>query len=375
MNRQCRLILLVAFYLVSVNANAKQTGHLLELLNINKQIAVVKKHLTQDKYQLDLIEKKLQHTELAINTLSKQVHETDTILQTKQKYLQQLQTRKRHLNDLLDDQRQALAEQVNMTYRMGRTETLRILVTQDDPRQFNRILNYYYYLNKNRKRTIKKLNATLATIKENSNNLQQTTRELTALQAKRSKQQQRLLGEQVKQQRLAKSLNQTIQTLDSQLVELEKNKGALGSLVKSLASGKGPRLKPFASMKRKLAWPTQGTITKKFASPYANSKLRWNGVLIKTDTGRKVNAIYVGKVIFSNWMRGFGLLIIIDHGDGYMSLYAHNQNIYKNVGDSVNTGETIATAGHSGGYHESGLYFEIRHNGNPVNPSLWINAG
>ena len=127
----------------------------------------------------------------------------------------------------------------------------------------------------------------------------------------------------------------------------------------------------FAKAKGPLPWPTRGTLIKRFGSKIANSDLAWNGSLIRAPNGQKIRAIFPGKVVFSDWLRGFGLLIIIDHGGGYMTLYGRNQALYKQVDDQVLPNEAIAEVGHSGGYQESSLYFEVRHDSHPENPEKW----
>jgi septal ring factor EnvC (AmiA/AmiB activator) len=132
---------------------------------------------------------------------------------------------------------------------------------------------------------------------------------------------------------------------------------------------------PFSRLKGKLPWPVQGKLAARYGANRKAESLTWRGVVIDAEEGREVKAIYNGRVVFADWMRGFGLLLIVDHGNGYMSLYGHNQSLYKNVGDVVRKGEAVATVGNSGGRETPGLYFEIRHNGVPDNPVLWCRAG
>jgi septal ring factor EnvC (AmiA/AmiB activator) len=128
---------------------------------------------------------------------------------------------------------------------------------------------------------------------------------------------------------------------------------------------------PFASLQGKLKWPAQGRMVHHFGAYREQGALRWNGVLIAAPPGSPVRAVHHGRVVFADWMRGFGNLIIVDHGGGYMSLYGHNESLLKGPGDWVRGGETLATSGNSGGQSQAGLYFEIRHKGTPVNPARW----
>jgi len=131
---------------------------------------------------------------------------------------------------------------------------------------------------------------------------------------------------------------------------------------------------PIKQLKGKLPWPTQGEIVRNFGSRDTSSGSRWKGVLIRAKEGNEVHAIHYGHVVFADWLRGFGLLLIIDHGNGYMSLYGHNQSIYKQTGDWVASNEVVSSVGNSGGRDNTGLYFEIRRNGKPQNPKSWILA-
>ena len=129
--------------------------------------------------------------------------------------------------------------------------------------------------------------------------------------------------------------------------------------------------KAFAGLRGKLKWPSRGRLANRYGSRRKEGKLKWQGVMIKAPEGTEVTAISHGRIAFSDWLRGFGLLTIIDHGDGYMSLYGGNQSLYKEVGDWVEAGDVIASVGNSGGHRETALYFEIRHNGKPTNPLKW----
>lgn len=163
--------------------------------------------------------------------------------------------------------------------------------------------------------------------------------------------------------------NLALSQLKEDKAELER---ILEEVTQALASMKLPgNNQPFASFRGKLSWPVSGKISHRFGSSRVAGKLNWDGVMINAAGGTQVKAIYHGRIVFSDYLRGHGMLLIIDHGDGYMSLYAHNQILYKVAGDWVSEGETIATVGSTGGRSAPGLYFEIRHRGKPDNPAKW----
>ena len=172
-------------------------------------------------------------------------------------------------------------------------------------------------------------------------------------------------------------LDQYIDQKDRELQSLHAEIRELGKLLTKLTLKEQPAadffedLPSFKKMRGKMSWPVNGSIVQSFGQPKKGQDLRWNGVLITADTGTDVKAINNGRVIFADWFKNLGMLIIIDHGNDYMSLYAHNQSLFKQAGDWVLAGETIASVGDSGGQNQPGLYFEIRQSGKPVNPGLW----
>lgn len=230
----------------------------------------------------------------------------------------------------------------------------------------------------------------LASRQQAIDNYQQTLNQLAALEPQLAAQAQRLdqsrqrLDQQHRQLRerkrerdqTLKRLNATIDAKDQQLARTEADRkhleALLAEVVRALSdTALGLSGDAFGSRKGKLRWPTQGKPANRFGGRRAGNSLLWTGITLRAPEGREVTAIHQGRVVFSDYMRGQGMLLIIDHGDNYLSLYAHNQTLYKEVGDWVAEGELIARVGNSGGEQQAGLYFEIRHQGKPVNPSLW----
>jgi len=167
---------------------------------------------------------------------------------------------------------------------------------------------------------------------------------------------------------LSKELLNNQQKLDQLIAEEENLVSALKKLAKVTQSE--VNLNGLGQLKSKLAWPVQGKISHAFGSR-KQGYLKWKGVLLNASEGKQVKTIHNGTVLFADWLKGYGLVTVIDHGKGYMSLYGHNQALLKNVGDRVETGEPIALVGQSGGQTQSGLYFEIRHRGKAMNPKSW----
>ena len=170
-----------------------------------------------------------------------------------------------------------------------------------------------------------------------------------------------------------KTKDQVLQNLLRDELHLKRLLNQLDHEIKDVQLDLSPP-KEFISLRGKLPWPTQGKMTARFGSSRHTGDLKWKGVMIQTDAGDAIHAIAYGRVIFADWLRGFGMLIIVDHGKGYMSLYGHNQQLHKKLGDWVQANEIIATAGSTGGQKTSSLYFEIRHNGVPQNPTKWCHT-
>lgn len=204
----------------------------------------------------------------------------------------------------------------------------------------------------------------------------QQAQKLTQSQGQLTRQHQKLKTTQSERQKTLARLNATIDAKDQQLQKSEADRShlekILAEVVRQLSDvALGMPGQPFSARKGKMGWPTLGNMRAKFGSARAGNRLRWQGVLIGAPEGREVKAIHQGRVVFSEYMRGQGMLMIIDHGDGYLTLYAHNQILYKETGEWVTAGDVIARVGNSGGQEQANLYFEIRHQGKPVNPAIW----
>ena len=174
------------------------------------------------------------------------------------------------------------------------------------------------------------------------------------------------------QHKIVTHYDHLLQSNAQRIQRLNKNKAALENVINRLRyqSAKGVNGQKFVKTKGHLLWPTQGKISEPYGHAMAGN-IKSNSVIIAAHSGQNVYAIASGKVVFSNWLRGFGLLIIIDHGNGYMSLYGYNRSLYKKTGDTVKAGDLIASVGQSGGQSKPGLYFALRHNNQPLNPSKW----
>jgi septal ring factor EnvC (AmiA/AmiB activator) len=360
--------------------------------------------------QLGEVEKLYGKTAALLKTLQAQVEQ-------KRRNLSKIQQEKQSLRDEIAYLNKELAGQIKAAYAMGQKEQLKLLLNQQDPALSSRMLMYYDYLNKDRLAKLAGISESMQHL-DRLDNQQQHETELLEKDLEQKKAEQ-IAADEVRKRRTAllTQLKSDFSSNEQQIIHLKENESKLKNLVSSLQrsandltldveqakklhkavetspepakdiSGSGdddykiPPASPlqkegitgdFSSLKGRLPWPVKGRLSSKFGSARAeSSESRWDGVLIDASEGAEIRAVAGGKVVFSDWLRGFGLLIIIDHGKGYMTLYAFNQSLYRKVDEWVDIGETIASVGQSGGRSHSGLYFGIRNKGKPVDPLEW----
>jgi septal ring factor EnvC (AmiA/AmiB activator) len=361
--------------------------------------------IEQSKRKRDELIAQLQKIEKQYGAAAGSLHDLGVEINGKQQRLKHLSKDMQKRYAELKLQNDELSKQVKAAFVMGKKEQLRLLLNQQDPALANRMLVYYNYLNKSRLKSLATLKYNIALLEKLEQEKADETESLA--QTLRSHQTVQLGLTETKKQRdnLLLTLKQEFKEKTRQLGQLEDNVSESQALIDKLQREALARVpddskqkstlsesegiptqttktatnfdaisgKPFSELKGQLSWPVKGAIIKKFGSP--RSETRWDGVLISAKEGTGIGAISSGRVVFADWLRGYGLLIIIDHGHGYMTLYAFNQSLYKKVGDLVKAGTVIAAVGKSGGREESGLYFGIRHKGKAVDPVLWCRKG
>jgi len=373
-----RSLLVTAVFVVATSAPASERqAKEAELKQLRTHIAALQKELELVRGRYDSIRIELRETERKIGDTSRKLKEVGASLRKQQAKLSKLQQREGKLKQSVVVQRQHLGSQIRASYAMGRQEYLKILLNQENPATVGRIITYYDYLNKARSERIHNLNKTLSELEQVRAEVEAETKRLTALRDERQQQRDALSASRKVREQIIRKLRAEINDKDKRLNGMLHNEEELKSLLDALSAAledipaePGNR-KPFGKLKGKLMWPTKGPLVIRYGSPRKVGKLTWQGVMIGASSGQEVHAVSYGRVAFADWLRGYGLLIIIDHGDGYMSLYGHNQSLYRETGDWVEPGELIATVGDSGGQEKPGLYFEIRKNGKPADPVRW----
>lgn len=259
---------------------------------------------------------------------------------------------------------------------LGHQPYLKIILNQENPATISRFLHYYEQLNLARVNIIRKIKALVAQIKTTAQQIQVQTKHLQLAKHKYQQHQFEFIREKHKRQNILISTNRELKNKNLQLKKLLADKTQLEKIITKLTASEHYNYAPgakFAEMHGKLLWPIKSHhLLQTYGQKIANGRMTSTGILIQAKTGTKIHAIFAGKVIFAKWLHGFGLLTIIQHGSHFMTLYGRNQSLYVTLGETVHPGQIIATAGKSGGFQQTALYFEIRHDAHPLNPLAWL---
>jgi len=344
-----------------------------KLQNVVSEIHVTKKNLSASEKKHKKLQDKLRKQDTNISVLEKKIAKTQNELQQLQKNLKELTTQQRELQKRIDGNQTALSKQIKSAYMLGNKNTIKMLLNQENPNDFERMIQYHRHIGKNRQNMISTLNKTISKININKRDIEKESNQLIIVRKKLIDQKKAMHLNHKKRRELLYTISSAIRTHHQKLNELESNKNQLEATIHRLQTNKANATEYFTAHHKKLPWPTKGKITIPFGTRIQNSHLKWSGVLIKAKEGQQVKAIAPGKVVFSNWMPGFGLLLILDHGDGYMSLYGRNNSLYRSTDDWVKAGDLIASVGVSGGHSKPALYFSLRHKGKPLDPTEWCN--
>lgn len=305
--------------------------------------------------------------------------------------LGQLQQQSRQLSRNVQVQQELLGKMLYQQYLGGKQEYLKLLLNSRDPNQVAREVRYYEYISRSRANWIKAMRANLARLNEVTAETRQKRAEIAALQAEQRQQKNSLEKEKRARQQVLVKIAYEIKRQRREIGRLQRDENRLARLVEKLsrmlAQPEGGGLfrndrlpddrfdgDPFDRLKGKLALPVKGVVSNRFGSARPDSTVLWKGLFLRAAASQPVRAVAAGRVVFADWLRGFGNLLIVDHGKGYMSLYGNNETLYKQVGDVLRGGDTVAAVGNTGGNEDSGLYFELRHEGKPLDPMKWVAA-
>ena len=347
-----------------------------ELQQLNSRIESLRAELVDSERLREGLRADLKAVEEKISASVKALRSIGREIEVERERLRALEESRMEQRQHIDLQREALARQLRAAYAMGRQERLKIMLNQQDPAVISRALTYYEYFNRARRQSIGRINQVIAQLTATEAEIAKQERQLVAAREQQQKDKAVLESSRLAREPILAALSEEIEGKSQRLRRLEEDAKELTGIVERLQREKLELPmeiesgKPFAKLKGKLIWPAKGRLSARFGSSKAGN-LRWEGVLISAREGEPVRAIHHGRVAFADWLRGFGLLMIIDHGEGYMTLYGHNESLLKDTGEWVEPGETIGTVGATGGRAQPGTYFGIRHNGRPMDPKHW----
>jgi len=377
--KKCLIFCLILTLPCSAVADSA-TAYQQRLDKIRDKITDVLSALSQKKDKRDSVRTELRKLEVKIAVSAKKLRKSQRKHKISLKNLKASRSELKKLNRYLAKQRNVLADQLRSAYAMGQQPQLKMLLNQQDPTEMGRAMVYFSYLNRARSQEIETYLSSIEKQKALEASIEKSTADLAALVAAKKHEKKQLSSNRTKRKKLLVRLNKDIASQQLTLNDLQSSRSRIEDLLMSLGElladipAEAVNQKPFGQLRGKLPWPVKGRFRANFGTSRKQGDLKWNGVVINADYDTRVRAITHGRVAFADWLQGYGFITIIDHNDGYMSLYGYTQELHKQVGDWVEASEVIATVGDSGGQSRSGLYFEIRKQGKPVNPQKWCSS-
>ncbi|MGB1091692.1 MAG: murein hydrolase activator EnvC family protein [Oceanobacter sp.] len=372
--RQGMQILMLCLLAVTLPVQADDEA---KLEALKAEIAQLKQALDNTSKEFDRLSQSVKNTDKEISDLTRQVDKTRRLLQEEQARLKKLQQDRTRLDELQARYRAQLANQIRAAYRLQDNSSIKVLLSQQDAQLAQRMMTWFGYFNRTRSEQIGETLAELDQLNNIEKHIREQQQALQATRQRLERQNRQLAQKRQQQETLLAQLAQQKQSEATRLKEKVQDRLRLEQLVKEVrtlveTSERQIDSRPIRSLKGKLQPPVKGPIRAAFGNKIKNGMGEWHGWLIGAPSGSDVKAIHHGRVVFSDWMKGFGMLMLIDHGDNYLTLYAHNQALFYDVGAWVNQGDLIASVGRSGGQSQSGLYFEIRYKGQPQDPAAWL---
>lgn len=387
-----------------------------ELSDVHERLESLKKELNSSQEAHKDAADALKESEQAISEANKKLYEINQRQQENKKTLSRLQADSESTQQALAQNQKLLSSQLYQQYVHGQQSYLRMILQSEKPSQIARDVQYFSYIAKARTATIRQMQGNLTKITRLNEEAAAAMQEVAELKQKQLEARQKLQQQKSAKSKIVKSLSQQIAAQRDEIKKLSRDEKRLAQLVQRLAKMVAAKPKParknagtknstpasataneqstpgdkviasnqtlpgddvsginFAALKGKLRLPVRGDVTNRFGANRADSGISWKGLFIKANEGAEVKSVASGRVVFADWLRGFGNLIIVDHGEGYMSLYGNNQAILKQPGDSVRSGDAIAYVGNSGGNETNGLYYELRRQSRPFDPLSWSN--
>jgi septal ring factor EnvC (AmiA/AmiB activator) len=344
--------------------------------DVSQQIETTRKTRAALQAVRDALDRELAGIERRYGALARTIAELEAEARAREQRMVALKQKRDKLQASIKQQQKILVGQLRSAHIIGRRDWLKLLMNQEDPTKLARMMAYYGYLNQARAGLIAAWQEAILTARNTESALFDESSRQAATRQKLTRERAALAESGRARHALLVGWDQELRNKDEMLDHLEEDERNVQSLIRSVEPGTEnaetmapPDARPGPYPSGPARCPPAGPIVAKFGSPRMNG--RWDGILIAGLEGAPVRASAGGRIVFADWLRGYGLMIIIDHNDGVMSLYAFNQSLYKGVGDAVSPGDVIAALGASGGRPKPGLYFGIRERGQPVDPVAW----
>jgi septal ring factor EnvC (AmiA/AmiB activator) len=378
-----------------------------ELRELKARIDAVQQKLSEAEGTKSEAADALRQSERAISEANRTLAELTDQSRSASTRVAEIRREKEARERELKNHEAALSKLLYEQYVAGRPETLAVLLNGGDPNAMARQLHYLTYIGQARSRTISKVRQDVAQLAKLTADAQSEANELAQVTAQQAAQRRRLEQEKRARAQMLTRISHNIEQQRREIETLKRDEARLARLIEQLARviAQTPKPKPrreraapedrtppdsrvrnerlpepgspagsFSQLRGRLALPVRGELANRFGTPRQDGGLTWKGLFIAARAGEEVRAIAAGRVVYADWLRGFGNLLIIDHGDSYMSLYGYNETLFKQVGDLIRVGERIAAVGNTGGHQDSGLYFEMRHEGRPFDPMTWVSV-
>ena len=345
---------------------------------VQAEIRALQQRLARQHRELDAGQRELRDHERAIAAGTRELTVIRDDSDSQRQQAERLRAQAAEVRGRLTDERRILAEQVRMTYLSGRREMTKLLLNQESPARLGRLLVYYDYLNRARSQRIGAVSRVLEDQERLAVESERVAADLASLEQAQADELVALASAQEERRRVLARIEQGIQGADSELQRLLDEQRRLTQVVAEVdalvTEYPADVTLGFRDARGRLTWPVQGALINDYGDSRVDGQLRWNGVMVGAPRSSMVRSVHSGRVVYADWLPGLGLLVIIDHGMGYMSLYGHNEAILIESGASVGAGQPVARVGDSGGQRQSALYFEIREDGDPIDPRPWMNA-
>ena len=347
-----------------------------ELKQVRSKIDSIRKSIQAEAERRDSLAASVRKADMEVQSARQRLSTVREQRQAAQARLKDLEQERAATRAKIDAEREALSGQLRVAYMNGQQEQLKLMLNQQDPSRLGRLMVWYAYFGRARADQLTAINEHLAHLELLSEKIAAEAAQLEQLEKQQSQQVNALASARDQRKTTLAEVQSRIRSRNDELAKARREAQALEKLVEQLrrAIQEFPDLgdSPFAKVRGKLPWPVKGPLLAKFGQLRSGGPLKWHGIVIGTERGAQVRAPYPGRVVYADWLPGLGLLLVLDHGGGFMSLYGHNEQLYRRVGDRVSPGDLLSAVGDASGFGKPGLYLEIRKGRDPLDPLLWL---